>query len=45
MVPDDPTRASERIAFMMTSAQAQTDAANDHTDRFLAYQRSQDQNL
>jgi hypothetical protein len=41
MVPnDDPVRASERTAFMMTSAQAQTDTANDHVDRFLAAGRN-----
>jgi phospholipase C len=40
-VPDDPSRANERTAFMMTSAQAQTDTANDHIDRFLASQGRQ----
>jgi len=39
MVPDDPVRVTERTAFMMTSAQAQTDTANDHFDRYLAQYR------
>jgi phospholipase C len=41
MVPDDPVKATERNAFMMTSAQAQTDTANDHVTRYIDYCKSE----